>query len=168
MPSMYSLTVPVLTRGLTVLSRYLDAAASHAKATGDDPAEVIAASLAPDMFSLGRQVQSACDNAKNGVGRLTDTAVPRFPDDEKTFSELKERIDRTIGFLAAVPPAQFHGAEERQVVLKFGGVDWAMTGEDYVTQFLLPNFFFHVATAHGILRHLGLNIGKRHYLGRVD
>ena len=167
MPSMYSLTVPVLTRGLKVLSRYMDAAAAHAKATGVDPTEVIAARLAPDMFSLGRQVQSACDNAKNGVGRLTGADVPRFPDDEKTFPELKARIDRTLGLLAAVTPAQFDGAEERQVVLKFGGVDWALTGEDYVTQFLLPNFFFHVATAHGILRHLGLDIGKRNYLGRV-
>jgi uncharacterized protein len=157
-------TIPLLTRGLSVLSDYMDKAATHAKTLGIDPAALVSARLAPDMMPLSGQVQSACDKAKNGVARLTGTTAPAYADTETTLEELKARIAKTLLFLNAVTPAQFEGAGDRVVTLR----DRTMTGHVYLTQILLPDFYFHIATAHGILRHNGLAIGKADYLGKLD
>ncbi|MEP9379595.1 DUF1993 domain-containing protein [Aquabacter sp. CN5-332] len=160
MSSIYDYTVPVLARGLTILSTYMDKAAAHAAAQGIDPSELINARLAPDMLPLSGQIQRASDTAKASITRLTGVAAPSFPDTETTFPELKERLANTLAFVESVAPAQFEGAEAREVDLRFLKV----SGADYPAQFMLPNFFFHLAIAHGILRQAGVNIGKKDYL----
>jgi hypothetical protein len=166
--AMYDLTIPVLIRGLGVLKDYLDKAATFAAEKGIDPAVLIDARLAPDMLPFSAQLQRASDNAKGGIGRLTGVAVPSFPDTETGFAELKERIDKTTAFLRSVGPDRFEGSESRPVELTFGGAKTTLRGERYLLVILLPNFFFHIATAHGILRHAGLPIGKADYLGNFD
>ena len=165
--SMYQLAVPALTRGLRILSSYLDKAASFAAENNIDPAVLINARLAPDMFSLAGQIQRVSDNAKGAIGRLTDLAVPGFPDTEKTFQELKERIANTIAFLESVRPEQLDGTEHRGIELKLRFASGTFSGEEYLLQVLLPNFYFHIATVHNILRHNGLKIGKKDYIGEV-
>ncbi|WP_188608855.1 DUF1993 domain-containing protein [Chelatococcus reniformis] len=165
MSSMYELSVPVLIRGLGVLSHYMVRAAAFAETRGIDPAELADARLAADMLPLTGQIQRASDTAKNGVARLTGTQAPSFADTETTLAELKERLDKTIAYLETLTPEQFAGADERSIALPFRNVSAAMPGRAYLTQFMLPNFFFHVATAHGILRQRGLDIGKTDYLG---
>jgi len=165
--SMYQLSVPALTRGLRILSSYLDKAAAFAAENNIDPAVLINARLAPDMFSLAGQIQRASDNAKGAIGRLTDFAVPGFPDTEKTFPELKERIANTIEFLETVRPEQLDGAEGRSIELKLRFASGTFSGEQYLLQVLLPNFYFHIATVHNILRHNGVKIGKKDYIGEV-
>lgn len=165
---MYELSVPAMTRGFAVLSGYLDKAKAHAEAGGVDPAELLGARLAPDMLPFSAQIQRASDKAKNGVGRLTGVAAPSFADTEASFDELRTRIARTVEFIGALTPAQFEGAEERRVELRFRGLSAEMSGFAYLTKLLLPDFYFHIATAHGILRHKGLAIGKADYLGPID
>jgi hypothetical protein len=166
--TLYTFTIPLLTRGLAVMSGYMNKAAAHAKAHQLDPATLLGARLAPDMFPFSGQVQRACDKAKNGVARLTGVAAPVHQDTETTFQELQLRIAKTLTFLNAATPAQFEGAEERMVEFRFPGLTSAISGQVYLTQFLLPDFFFHIATAHGILRNEGLQIGKVDYIGKLD
>ncbi|SME92698.1 hypothetical protein SAMN06265365_101523 [Tistlia consotensis] len=168
MPTIHELTIPVLTHGLGVLSGYLDKAEAHAAARGLDPAELVGARLAPDMLPLSGQIQRASDTAKASVARLTGLAAPSFPDSETTLAELKERVARTLAFLGGVGREPFDGAEARSIELRFGKFQASYSGADYVTRFMLPNFFFHVTTAHGILRHQGVEVGKLDYLGRFD
>lgn len=165
---MYELSVPAMTRGFAVLSGYLAKARGHAAAGGIDPAEIIGARLAPDMLPFSGQIQRASDKAKNGVGRLTGVAAPSFADTETSFDELEARIARTVEFIGGLTPAQFEGAEERRVELKFRSLSAEMSGFAYLTRLLLPDFYFHIATAHGILRHKGLAIGKSDYLGPIE
>lgn len=161
MSTIYAYTVPVLVRGLGVLSVYMDKAAAHAAERGSDAADLINARLAPDMLPLSGQVQRASDTAKASIARLTGVAAPAFPDTETTFPELKERIARTIAFVESVTPQDFEGAESREMAV----ASFTFSGADYPMRFMLPNFFFHVATAHGILRQAGVKIGKLDYLG---
>jgi hypothetical protein len=163
--SLYQASIPVLTRALGILSTLLDKAAAHAEARKIDPAVFITARLAPDMFALGRQVQAASDAAKSCGARLAGLEVPSFPDTETTFPELKARIARTVAFLESLKPAQIDGQEERAITLKLGGHEVRFTGERFLFTFSLPNFFFHVVTAYDILRHNGVELGKRDYLG---
>jgi hypothetical protein len=163
--SMYDVTVPVLTRGLRMLSDYLGSAARFAADNNIDPAVLVNARLAPDMLPLAGQVQRASDTAKASIGRLTDLTVPSFPDSEKTLDELTDRVARTIDFLATVRPEHLEGAEKRSIELKFRLVKPTLSGSAYVLQFMLPNFYFHLATAHDILRHNGMKLGKADYLG---
>jgi len=165
MLTIYDLTIPVLTRGLRVLDDYMDKAEAHAGARKIEPAVLINARLAPDMAPLSGQVQRASDTAKASAWRLTGKAAPSFPDTETTFGELRKRIANTIDFLASVPPAAFDGAEKRQIEMKFHTGPKIFSADEYLTKFMSPNFFFHVATAHGILRHNGVEIGKMDYLG---
>jgi hypothetical protein len=166
--SIYRISVPVLIRGLGVLSTYLDKAAAFATEKSIDPAVLVNARLAPTMLPLAGQVQRASDTSKGAIGRLTAIQVPSFSDTETTLDELKERIARTVEFLRSVRPEQMQDAEERSVELKFRTFTAKLRGDDYVLQFLLPNFFFHIATAHDILRHNGLDIGKTDYLGPFE
>lgn len=163
--SIYDITVPVFRRGFTVLSAVLEKGVAHASAEGVDPASYVEARLAPDMLPLSGQVQRASDTAKAAAARLTGLAAPSFPDEETTFDELQARIARTVDYLASVDPAAFEGGEERQVLLRSRAGETPFVGRDYVLQHALPNFFFHVTTAYGILRMKGVPVGKRDYLG---
>ncbi len=163
--SMYQASAPRFVNMLTNLAAVLDKAAAHCEAKKIDPAVLLASRLYPDMFPLSRQVQIACDNAKGAVARLAGVEVPKHEDTEKTFDELKARIAKTIAFVNTVPAAQVDGSEDRDIHLKLGPreVDWK--GMQYLLGFALPNFYFHVVTAYGILRHNGVEVAKRDYIG---
>jgi hypothetical protein len=166
--SMYDVSVPVLIRGLRVISSYLDKAVAYAEEKGFDPGVLVNARLAPDMASLAGQVQRASDTSKAAMSRLTGIAAPSFPDTEKTIPELKERVEKTIAFLESVKPDNFQGSEDKSIEMKFGNSSTTLTGKTFVLSFLLPNFFFHVTTFHDILRHNGMKVGKRDYLGALQ
>lgn len=168
MTTMYDLTTPVLMRGFSRLTQYLDQAAQHAAAGNFDPANLVRARLFPDMLPLAGQIQRASDNAKGGVARLAQVGAPSFLDNEITIDDLKDRIARTVDFLETITPEQLEGSGERQLDLAFQSVSGTMTGRTYVLGVLLPNFWFHVATAHAILRHNGLKIGKKDFIGAFD
>jgi hypothetical protein len=163
--SMYQASIPVFIRGMGVLSTLLDKAASHAAETGTDPAALIGARLAPDMLPLSAQVQRASDTSKLSAERLSGIASPRFPDEETSFDELQARIANTIEYLQGIDAARLEGSEGRTVTLKFGSFSQSFRGDEYLLTFALPNFFFHVTIAHGILRHKGVAVGKRDFLG---
>lgn len=166
--SMYRLSVPVFVRGLKVLSTLLDRAETHAAANGIAPEVVVNARLAPDMLPLSGQVQRLSDTSKNALGRLTGKDAPSFPDTETTMPELKARLEKTIAYLESIPEGDLKASEGREVKLNVGKLGVTFTGENYLLEFALPNFFFHVATAYDILRHNGVDIGKRDYLGPYD
>jgi len=163
--SMYQASVPAVLQMLNALSANLDKAAEHAKATGIDPSELTNARLAPDMFPLTRQVQIATDHAKGMAARLSGRENPKYEDNESTLDELKARIAKTIAFVQSVPQSEIDGSEAKEVMITPGGQPRTLSGERYLLQNALPNFFFHVTTAYDILRHKGVNVGKRDYLG---
>jgi hypothetical protein len=163
--SMYQATIPVFIRMLNNLSTLLTKAAHYAETKKFDPAVLINARLAPDMFALARQVQIASDTAKGCGARLTNIEIPSFADTETTFDQLHERIAKTVQFLQNINAAKFDGCEERTVTLKLPNEELQLTGQDYAMLFALPNFYFHFTTAYDILRHNGLDIGKKDFLG---
>jgi hypothetical protein len=162
---MHSTLVPLAKTLLGALSNVLQKGADHAAAKGFDPAVLLNARLAPDMFPLSRQVQIATDQAKGGGARLAGVEVPSYPDDEKTFADLQARIAKTIAFLDSLTPAQIDGSENKEIVLKMRAGDVTFTGQRYLIGFVIPNLTFHCATAYNILRHNGVDIGKRDFLG---
>jgi hypothetical protein len=162
--SLHQASVPVLIRGLQVLSALIAKGAAHAAEAGTDPAALVGARLAPDMLPFSGQVQRASDTAKLSAARLTGTAAPSFADEETSFEELQERVRKTIAYLQGVPEADFEGGEAREITLGSGDSARRFKGDDYLLSFALPNFFFHVTTAYDILRHNGVRIGKRDYL----
>ena len=160
---LYDLTVPVFTRALKALSGLLDKAVVHA---GEAGAEALLSNrLIEDMHPLSKQIQIACDSAKLCVARLSGVEAPVNEDTETTIAELKARIASTLDFLASVPREAIDGQEDREVVLKFPGGEWPFRGVAYVTGFALPNFFFHLTTAYGLLRQAGVPLGKRDFMG---
>jgi hypothetical protein len=163
--SIYQASVPVFQQILTSLSAILHKAAAHAETKKIDPSVFLTARLAPDMFPLTRQIQIACDHAKGASARLAAVEIPSFPDTETTFAELQARITKTLDFIKGLKPAQFEGAETREVKLKIGGNDLTFTGQKYLLHGAFPNFFFHAATAYDILRHNGVEVGKRDFIG---
>ena len=163
--SMYELTVPVVLRGLWVLEVYLDKAAASATERGIDQAVFFNARLAPDMLPLSRQIQIVSDTSKFAVARLAGIEAPSFPDTEANFEELKERVAKTIAFVKSASAAQFEGSDLREVVLKLRGNEVKFSGKDYLLRMVLPNVFFHITTAHDILRNQGVTLGKADYLG---
>ena len=163
--SMYQASAPRFANTLKNLSAIVDKAQAHANAKKIDPRVLTAARLYPDMFPLSRQVQSACDTAKGAVARLAGVEVPVHEDTEQTFEELKTRIARTITFIETIQPAQVDGSEDREVVLKFRSGEVKLKGMQYLLGQALPNFYFHVTTAYDILRHNGVEVGKRDYIG---
>lgn len=167
MPSLtiYDASVPVFARALGVLSDLLDKAEAHAAQQGLDPAELTEARLYPDMLPLARQVHIATDGAKGCAARLAGVEIPSYPDVETTFADLRARIARTQAFIQGLDPAAFVGADEREVTARVGGEPRVMTGQAFLLTFALPNFFFHITTAYDILRHKGVPLGKRDYLG---
>jgi len=163
--SMYTASTPRLSNTLKNISAILTKAEAHAEARKIDPAVLLAARLYPDMFPLTRQIQIACDGAKGGVARLAGLEAPKHEDNEKTFAEAQQRIAKTVAFIESVPPQQIDGSEERKITITLRGQDTVFTGLQYLMGFVLPNFYFHTVTAYDILRHNGVEIGKRDFLG---
>lgn len=163
--SYYQASIPVFIRALNNLSALLNKAVAFAAEGGIDEAQLINARLAPDMFNLARQVQSASDAAKSCAARLSGGEIPSFPDTETTFEQLQERIAKTISYLESLPVEPFENAGERPIVMNMRGTARTLSGYDYLMRLALPNLFFHVTTAYDILRHQGLAIGKSDYLG---
>lgn len=162
--SLYDISVPAFIRGLDTLSHLLDKGAAYADEQGIDPAQLIGGRLAPDMHTLIGQVQSASDAAKFGAARLAGIAPPSFADEETTLDELRARIAKTLEFLRSVSPDSMDGQEEREIVIRPGGRELKFVARDYIRGFVLPNFYFHLTTAYGILRHQGVPLGKLDYL----
>lgn len=163
--TMYQTSIPVFIRMLGNLSSILDKAAAHAETKKIDPAIFINARLAPDMHSLSRQIQIATDVVKGCAARLSGIEVPSYEDNESTFPELQARIAKTVTFLQSVKAEQLDGSEERTVTLKIHDRDTDLLGGPYLLNFVLPNFYFHVTTAYVILRHNGLELGKKDFVG---
>ncbi len=163
--SMYQAAAPVYTQFLNSLSAILKKAAAHAEARKIDPSVLINARLSPDMFALARQVQIATDHVKGSLARLAGVEIPSFPDTETTFEELQARIARTLDYVKSFKPQQIDGTEARDIELTFGTQKFPFTGQAYLIQFALPNFFFHMSMAYAILRHNGVEIGKRDFMG---
>ena len=162
--SMYHGSVPVFLQLLPATSTCLDKAQAFAESRKYDPTLLLSARLAPDMFPLTRQVQLACDFAKNSSARLMGVEAPRFEDNEKTFDELKARVARTLDYLGSASASAFEGAEGRDIKIPLRDQTLEMKGLPYLQNWALPNFFFHVVTAYAILRHNGVEIGKRDFL----
>jgi hypothetical protein len=161
---MYKLSIPVFTRGFSALGGLLDKAEGFAVESGTPLDELFNARLAPDMLPLAGQVQRASDTSKNAIARLTTIEMPRFPDEEQNFADLRERIAKTVAFLETVTPDHLVGSEGREVTLNFPTLKVTFSGEDYLLKFVLPNFYFHITTAYDILRHKGVPIGKADYI----
>ena len=163
--SMYDISVPVFQRMLTNLTGILDKAEAHAAARKIEPEVLINARLAPDMFPLKRQIQIASDMARGAACRLAGIEIPKWEDGEASFADLKARLKKTVDFLAGLKPAQIDGSETRDVTLTIAKQPVTLKGQAYLLTHAFPHFFFHVTTAHDILRHNGVEIGKRDYLG---
>ena len=163
--TMYQASVPYFLQMLGSLKKLLEKGAAHAAARKFDTMVLFNARLAPDMLPLVNQVRIASDNAKGCVARLAGIEPPKFADDEATYAQLTERVDKTIAFLKGIKPEQVDGSEGRQVTLKFPNNTFEFKGLQYLTTFAIPNFTFHVTTAYNILRHNGVEIGKRDFLG---
>ena len=163
--SMYQASVPLFTRMLTNLAAILTKAETHAAARKIDPAVLLGSRLFPDMLPLTRQVQLAADFAKNTTARLAGVEIPKFSDEETSLPELQQRIARTLDYVKGFKASQIDGSEGREIALPIGGDTWTFKGQDFLLHFGLPNFYFHVTTAYDILRHLGVEIGKRDFLG---
>lgn len=163
--SMYQASAPRFVNALRNLSAILDKAQAHAEAKKMDPAVLLNYRLYPDMFPMKRQVQVACDTAKGAVARLAGVEVPKHEDTEETVAELKARIEKTIAFVETIRPEQIEGSEERNIHLKLGAreIDWK--GMQYLLGYALPNFYFHATTAYDIMRHSGVPLAKRDYIG---
>ncbi len=164
--SMYQAGMPAVLRMLNNASVWLDKAAAFCAARKMDESALLNARLYPDMFPLVRQVQIMSDTAKGMAARLAGQDVPSYEDTETTILELKARLAKTIDFVKSLHPSAFDGSETRTITLTFGGgrkVDF--TGQDYMLTNALPNFYFHSTTAYDIMRHCGVELGKRDFLG---
>ncbi len=163
---MYTASIPVFTQMLGGLKAVLAKAAAHAAAKNIDPNALLQARLYPDMFALARQVQVACDFAKGPAARLAGVDVPAMADTETTFAQLEARIDAVLAFMATLTPAQFEAAATREIVTQAGTPkEKRFTGSSYLFNYGLPHFFFHTVTAYDILRHNGVEVGKKDYIG---
>jgi hypothetical protein len=165
--SMYAFGVPVFVKTLGNLSAILAKGSAYAEQKKFDPAVLLAMRLAPDMYPLTMQVRIACDFAKGAVARLAGEEPPKWEDSETTIAELQARIARTIEYIGTFAPARFDGAETRTVTLTIRGEPIEYAGLPYLAHVVLPNFFFHATTAYDILRHAGVELGKRDFIGKV-
>ncbi|MBV8447843.1 MAG: DUF1993 domain-containing protein [Hyphomicrobiales bacterium] len=163
--SMHESSVAVFKRMLGALSALLVKAETHAASRKIDPEALLGARLFPDMFSFTRQVQLTCDFAKLCCARLSGIEAPKHEDKEAAFPELKARIAATLAFIESVPANAIDGTENKDITLKIAGKDTQMKGRDYLLFFALPNFYFHATTAYDLLRHNGIEVGKRDFLG---
>jgi hypothetical protein len=163
--SMYEASVPMFIRALERLAHNLEKAQAHAEARKFEPAVLISSRLSPDMLPLSSQVQIASDSAKGGAARLAQQQPPSFEDNEKTFPELVERCRKTVAYLRTLKPEQFEGAEGRTVTWKTRSGEKSMEGLAYLQFQVTPNVYFHCTTAYNILRHNGVELGKKDFLG---
>jgi hypothetical protein len=166
--SLYAASVVPMRRMLKNLSAVIAKAEAHCEARKIDPNAFLSSRLYPDMLPFTAQVLIATDNAKGAAARLAGIEIPKFEDNEKTFPELHARIDKTIAFLDTLTEGQFADAATRDVVLQLRDRKLEFKGADYLTTWALPNFFFHVTTAYALLRHGGVEIGKRDYMAGGD
>jgi uncharacterized protein len=166
--SLYDVSIPIFTLSLNNLSAILDKAESHGEAKKVDPKVIPQARLIVDMLPLTSQVQIACDTAKGAAARLAGVPVPKHEDTEATLAELKTRVAKTLDFIKTIKPEQLQGAETREIVLQLPQATLKFNGLNYLTNFALPNFFFHVTMAYALLRKNGVDLGKRDFLGPVQ
>lgn len=164
---MYATAIPPMIKSLTNLRAILEKAIAYAEAKKIDPAVLVNARLYPDMYPLSRQVQIATDVAKGAASRLAGLEVPKYEDNETTFLELLARLDKTIALLQSLSPEQINGSEVKTIVLPLHDRSMEFKGLTYLTDFVLPNVYFHVTTAYAILRHNGVEIGKKDFLGEI-
>ncbi len=164
--SMYRASLPVFVHMLRNLRGILQKGAAHAEEKGFDPGVLVNCRLYPDMLPLSRQVQIATDVVKGFAARVADQSPPKYDDNESTFDELAERVGKTILFLESFEPGQIDGTEEKEVLLPLRSGDITLTGLDYLNHFVVPNFYFHVTTAYALLRHNGVELGKKDFMGR--
>lgn len=165
--TMYQIAVPSFQKHLRALDGIIDKAAAYATARKIAPETLLTARLYPDMFHFTRQVQESCKFAALTAQRLAGVDVAAETDSEKTFEDLKERIARTLAILDAVTPEQMEGSDTKSLAIKVGPNEMTFSGRDYLLHFALPNFYFHCTTAYDILRHNGLEIGKRDFMRRT-
>jgi len=164
--SMYKASAPIFVQFLTSLSAVLDKAAAHAESKKIDPAVLLDTRLSPDMYPLARQVREATNHAARACGGAAGVELPSFANTEASISELKQRIARTIDFIKGLKPAQIDGSEDKEITIKFpSGAERKFTGQALLLNFSLPNFYFHYTTAYDILRHCGVEVGKRDFMG---
>jgi hypothetical protein len=164
--SMYKASAPIFVQFLTSLSAVLDKAVAHAEAKKVDPAVLLNARLYPDMFPLVRQVREATSHAANACGRLAAVELLTFANTEASIRDLKERIAKTIDFIKGLKQTQIDGTEDNEITIKFpSGNERKFTGQVYLLNFSLPNFYFHYTTAYDILRHCGVELAKRDFIG---
>ena len=165
--SMSQASLPVFEIGLNALSGVLDKAAAYAAAKKVDPAVLLGWRLAPDMFALARQVQVACDQAKNGAARLAGAEPPKFEDTETSLDQLKQRIARTVTYIKTLDGKAIDASADREITFPLGPTKGQMKGGDFLNHFVLPNFYFHLTAAYAVVRHCGVELGKRDFLGAI-
>ena len=164
--SMYDASIPHLKHMLNNLSAILKKGSDYATSKKFEPAVLVNARLFPDMFALAKQIQIATDQAKGCAARLAGIDIPKFEDNDTTFDALQVRIARTVAFLDSIKADQVNGSEDRNIVFQVHETQMEFKGRDYVFGWVFPNFYFHLTTAYNILRHNGVEIGKKDYLGR--
>jgi hypothetical protein len=162
--SMHSASVPVFARQLNALLGLFDKAQAHAEARKFSPDNYLALRLSPDMLPFTKQIQIACDMAKGCVSRLAGVESPKWDDNEATLDDLRARIRKTVDYLQSVPASQVDGSEEREIVLPLRQGEMKFSGQHYLLNWALPNFFFHATTTYALLREAGVDIGKRDFL----
>jgi uncharacterized protein len=166
--SMSKAALPAFEMGLNALSGVLDKGAQYAAAKKIDPTVLVQSRLAPDMFPLARQVQIACDMAKNGSSRLAGVDPPAFEDNETTLDQLKARVAKTVTYLKTLDGKKMDASGDREITFPLGPTNKGhMKGDDYLNHFMLPNFYFHCTAAYAILRHCGVDVGKQDFLGAI-
>lgn len=165
--SMYNITVPLFIKALSNMSAILDKAVLYAEERKFDVSYLLHFRLFPDQFPFIGQIQTASDSAKGAAARLAGIEPPKMEDNENTVEDLKKRIDKTIDFLKTLTPEQINGSEGKKISIWFIPGKY-LTGLEYITEMVLPNFYFHITTAYSILRHNGVCIGKMDYLGQLS
>lgn len=163
--SMYTVSAPIFIQFLTGLSGVLDKAQAHIDAKKLDESFFMGMRLYPDMHNFTRQVRASCDHAVNACARIAGVELPTFENNETTIAQLKARIDKAIAFVRTMKPAQLDGMEDKEIVVKFASGERRFTGQTMLINFSLPNFYFHTTTAYDILRHCGVDVGKRDFMG---
>jgi hypothetical protein len=165
--SMYQASVPRIANMLTNLDHLLSKAQAHVDTKKLNEAALTQFRLYPDMFPLTRQVQIACDTAKGVIGRLSGTDIPAYEDNEVTIADLKQRVAKTMAYVESFTATQIDGSEDKDIVTKRGDVETHYKGMQFLLNHAMPNLYFHVTTVYAILRHNGVELGKRDYLGKV-
>jgi hypothetical protein len=164
---MYTMSVPIFKRMLNNLSAVLDKAVAHIEARKIEPAALLAYRFYPDMLPFTKQIQIACDMAKGCAARLGGIEVPKYDDNESSFSQLQARIQKTIAFIDSVDRQSIEASAEKEIVFPIRGSTVQLSGHDYLTKNVLPNFYFHATVTYAILRHNGVELGKRDFIGQL-